>query len=466
MVLFAILGLVRAGWMQEEDPFWQIRTGEQILRTGSVFLTDTFSWTVAGRSWHPNSWLFDLLLWWIYRAGGLVGVGLLVVALVAALGAALGAAASALGADARSFAVTASPLSVVLLAWLGGRPQLASYVLLVLVVHLAGRALWWRGRRLALAVVGLYLLSAVWINVHLAALVVVPTVAVGLAAVVLTHRRRWRRLLPAAGVVLAAVLLGCASSPFGVGALSSAAATRAASTTLVTEWAPLWQAAPLAVFTWVVALAGCAIAVAAWRRRPQDRLMPMWVGASGLLLALGADAIRFAPMALVLVTPVVAAAAGRVDWSAGRIRQRLAFLGSRVAIAWAVALLILAPVNLGDFGRPTPRVFPSAATVAAIPAGCRVLNEMDDGGPLIFQRAPDGVRVAFDGRNDVYGIPLIAHLQGLILGRPGALAELQRSGVRCLLLQPDRPLVAQARAAGWRQGAADGRRVLLLAPGA
>lgn len=464
LLLFGVLGLVRAGWLLEEDPFWQIRTGEQIVRTGSVFLTDTFSWTVAGRPWHPNSWLFDVLLWAVYRAGGRFGLGLLVVVLVMALGAALGAAARVLGAGAGAFAVTAALLGVPLVDWLGGRPQLASYLLLPVVVQLAGRAVWWRGRRLVLALAGLYLLSALWVNLHLAALAAVPAVASGLAAVVVAHRRSWRRGLPASAAVLASLLLGCASSPLGLGVLTSAAATRDASTTLILEWAPVWRATPMAALTWAVALAGCGVGVAAWRRRPEDRLLPMWVGAAGAMLALGADAIRFAPMALVLIMPLVAARASAVDWSAGRLRRRAAFLGRHVAVAWVVALLLIGVADLGDFGRPSPRMFPTAATIAAIPAGCRVLNEQDDGGPLILQRASDGVRVASDGRNDVYGIDLIDHLQRLILGAPGALSELQRSGVGCLLLEPNRALVAQARAAGWHQAAADPHRVLLLAP--
>jgi hypothetical protein len=61
--LFALVGAVRSGWFAEEDTFWQVQTGAEIRRLHTVFLTDTFSWSVSGRPWHPNSWLFDVLLW-------------------------------------------------------------------------------------------------------------------------------------------------------------------------------------------------------------------------------------------------------------------------------------------------------------------------------------------------------------------------------------------------------------------
>ena len=102
--------------------------------------------------------------------------------------------------------------------------------------------------------------------------------------------------------------------------------------------------------------------------------------------------------------------------------------------------------------------------VRAIPAGCRVLNEYNDGGWLILQRSPDGVRVAVDGRNDAYGPALFDRVDELANGAPGALDELAADRVGCLLLAPGRPLVRQALDAGWHRAAGDENRVLLLAP--
>lgn len=461
--MFALVGAVRAGWFAEGDTFWQVRTGTEIRQRHTVFLTDTFSWTIAGRPWHPNSWLFDVLLSFAW-GGGPAGLAAFTFCCVTAVGLAVAVAARALGGSGGALAISATLLVYPLIGWLSARAQTLTYALLPLVVLLAARTTQWRGRRLAAGLAGLYLLTATWMNLHLAALAAVPTVAVGLAVLLVARRRRWRELLPRAGAVVVVVLLGCASSPFGVTALRSAAATRDASSDLMPEWAPLWRAGPSDVVAWMVALLALVLSAAAWRRRPADPLLPVWVGATGLLVLGGVEAARFTPMALVLATPAVAAWATGVDWRGGPWRHRTAVLTGGVAAGLAVVLLVFAVLRLPHLGRPAPETYPTDATVRAVPAGCRVLNEYDDGGYLILRRTTDGVRVAMDGRNDVYGVALLTRLRGLIRGAPGALAELERSRVRCLLLGPDRPLVQQARAAGWRERTRDRNRVLLLAP--
>jgi hypothetical protein len=463
--LFSLVGAVRAGWFAEGDTFWQVQTGTELRQLHTVFLTDTFSWSISGRPWRPNSWLFDVLLSAAYTHAGPVGLALFTLCCVALVGASVATAARALGARAEALAVSSGLLMLPLLAWLSARPQTLTYALLPAVVLLTGRLVWWRGRRLAVGLAGLYLLVVLWMNLHLAALAAIPAVAAGLAALLLIHRRRWRKLLPTAVAALSVVVLGCASSPFGFDALGSALATRDASSELIPEWAPLWRTTPVAVFTWIAAAMAVALTVAAWRRRPRDPLLPVLIGATAVLLIGGVEAARFSPMALVLALPAVAAWATEVDWSGGARRRRVAFLASRTAAALAIALLVITVVRLPDLGRPSPGSYPADATVQAIPAGCRVLNEYDDGGYLILRRSADGIRVAMDGRNDVYGARLVARLQGLIEGRPGALAELARHGVRCLLLTPHRPLVPQALAAGWHVAASDRNRVLLVAPG-
>jgi hypothetical protein len=270
--------------------------------------------------------------------------------------------------------------------------------------------------------------------------------------------------MPTAAAIVVVVVLGCLTSPFGVDVLASALATRDASTALIPEWAPLWRTSWMAVFTWTGAAVAVGLALAAWRRRPSDPLLAVVAGASALLLVAGVEAARFSPMALVVAMPAAAAWATGVDWNGGPGRRRVAFLARGTSIGLVVALVALTVVRLPEYGRPAPDSYPADTTVDAVPAGCRLLNEYDDGGYVILRRTADGVRVAMDGRNDVYGAALVADLLELAQGRPGALAELDRDGVRCLLLDPRRPLVTQARAAGWQEAAADDNRVLLLSP--
>ena len=190
----------------------------------------------------------------------------------------------------------------------------------------------------------------------------------------------------------------------------------------------------------------------------------LWAAAAGALLVMGVDAVRFSPMAAVVALPVAATWASGVRvpsesrWSVG---GRLARRG---AMAWCVALTVFAVVRLPDWGVPDPSSYPSPALIHAIPAGSRVLAEYDDGGPILLDRWADGVRVADDGRNDVFGADVLLHVEGLINGRPGAVEEVTTEHVGALVLLPSRPLVRQALAAGWRVTARDGQRVLVLPP--
>jgi hypothetical protein len=161
---------------------------------------------------------------------------------------------------------------------------------------------------------------------------------------------------------------------------------------------------------------------------------------------------------------VAASWAGAVDVRRGSLRPGGSRLAHRAAQAWCIALALLAVVRLPAWGLPDPSSFPGAPLVRAIPAGCRVLAEYDDGGPILLARWADGVRVAADGRNDVFGEALLLHLETLVSGRPGALEELAADRVGCLVLLPTRPIVGQALAAGWRLAARDDQRVLVLAP--
>jgi hypothetical protein len=194
-------------------------------------------------------------------------------------------------------------------------------------------------------------------------------------------------------------------------------------------------------------------------------VLPVWSGGVAVLLLLGVGAARFSAMALVLALPTAALWAAGTDWSAHRRLGTVRFLARGVAAALACTYLVLAAINLPSAGEPSGGIA-SRATVEALPDGCRVLNEYDDGGWITHLRLDDGVLVAQDGRNDAFGVAVLEQVQGLVDGRPGTLAYLRAHDVGCLLLSPDRPVVAQARAAGWTEVAADPGRVLLVAPSA
>ena len=460
---FVVVGAARATYFAEGDTFWATRTGAEILRQRTILLPDTFSWTVAGQLWHPNSWSYDVLLHLADQRWGRAGLGLVALLSVTATGVGVAVAGRLLGARPGPQIVVGFLAMPVLVAWLSTRPQTVSYALLPLTVGLAAVVVQRSGRRLLIGLAGLLLLSAAWVNLHLAALSAVVVTAAGLGVLLAARPRQWRTIVPRGAAVVAATLLGCSCSPLGWSVVGSALATRDASTTLITEWAPLWRATPACQATWLAALVGLGLTLASWRRRPQDVMLPVWSGATAALLVLGISAARFSAMALVLSLPAVALWVSDTDWTTARWRQSARWLAPRVVAAVAVGFSVIAVVRLPHVGEPNAGSA-TRAVVDAVPAGCRVLNEYDEGGWITYLRADDGVLVAQDGRNDVYGVAVLAEVQELIDGRPGALAELARRDVWCILLDPDRPVVEQARSAGWVEVAADRYRVLLVAP--
>src|SRR5690348_12971611 len=51
------------------DTGWHIRTGDWILRNGSVPRQDFFSFTRAGDSWFAWEWLSEVMMAWLHRWG-------------------------------------------------------------------------------------------------------------------------------------------------------------------------------------------------------------------------------------------------------------------------------------------------------------------------------------------------------------------------------------------------------------
>src|SRR5581483_42159 len=65
------------------DFTWQIRTGEQIVRTGCLQPQDAFTYTILGRPVPEFEWLYEVVLWSVWSVLGFGGLKLLKTILVA-----------------------------------------------------------------------------------------------------------------------------------------------------------------------------------------------------------------------------------------------------------------------------------------------------------------------------------------------------------------------------------------------
>ncbi len=84
LLLLLLLGANYFSPFGDLDYTWQIRTGEQLIRTGQLRLADTFTYTIAGREVADFEWLYEVVLWGVWNAFGYGGLKLFKTFLVAA----------------------------------------------------------------------------------------------------------------------------------------------------------------------------------------------------------------------------------------------------------------------------------------------------------------------------------------------------------------------------------------------
>ena len=76
-LLFALLAGLAAfalaafspGLLNDGDTYWHIRAGEWMIAHGAVLRVDVFSYTAAGKDWHTQEWLAEILMALSWRAG-------------------------------------------------------------------------------------------------------------------------------------------------------------------------------------------------------------------------------------------------------------------------------------------------------------------------------------------------------------------------------------------------------------
>lgn len=398
------MALLAAGPLYDTDGWWHLRTGELILRHHAVPRVDPFSWTARGEPWQPNSWLSDVSFALLHRAGGLVALSMFKAAAVVALCVGLYAVGRRAGGSRLASGVAGVGAVAAIFLYVVERPQTISFLLFPVVLVLARGAL--RGsRRAAAAAAAVFV---VWANAHgvvVTGLAAVAALAVGHAV----ETREWRRPLVLGAIWAAATL----ATPFGVDTYLHAAAIRSASSR-IREWQHFDVfASPDRYVGWFVAVGVVALLLTRRWRRPSVVLPVV------LLAALTADAMRNGPLLVIVLVPEVALGLDRVRLP--RLEFGRLFVALAVAV-WAILTYVLVPFAVDNAGTPRAGDF-SSELVAAIPRGCRLLNEYHQGGFVIWKR-PD-VPVSQDGRNDVYGERRLAVQDRVLHARPSAVASLR-----------------------------------------
>lgn len=458
------------------DFWWHAAVGREIVATGQIPTTDHFSYTAAGRPYHYQSWLSEIVLYAALLPAGPAGaIWLRVAVLLAVFGLLLRLSAEA-GRGNLRLATAATGVAVVggMTNW-AVRPQLLSLPLFV-----AELVLLWRWRRAAttqphpttaVSLWPLPLLLAVWANLH-------GAFVLGLALPGLLWLGEWlqqRRLTAAlrqlAGWTLLAAL-AVVLNPRGLGIVGYpwTLLTDPPSQTFIAEW----RSPTLATlegrlfFTAVLVSAGLFL----WQRGALRVSDWLWWAALALLASRGTRyVIWFFLLLAPLVALVLSAAVG------GRRAQRRP---DRAAPGWArglnatligvFALLALLATPPLKARLPLPPALQGLVTADTPVAAAEVLtaqpprhlfHDMGHGSYLIW-RWRGSPPVFIDPRVELYPLALWQDYATVVAAAPGWPAVLDRWQVDTLLLNRDRQaaLIAAARADGWRERWHDDQTVI------
>ena len=460
------LGLFGMGVRETLDPdmWWHLRTGEAILRDGWP-QHDIFSFTVPHHPWVTHEWLSQVIMWLVYRLGGLPGLMVWAAVLVVATFAALLAAALTASRHSGMSQPKQLYLPAFFVLWgaiasaivWGARPQMfnllfgAIFVLLLERIragHGGIRQGWW--------LVGL---TAVWANLHSGYLFGVVLLATFTLSEV---TQRWRQ--PGNGALmgwptlrrLALTTVGCflaaALNPSGTAiwfypfaTLGSAAMQR-----YIQEWQPPTLGAiefwPFFVLLVLVLLLLQRDGRKRRRQMPEvAKTSEVWVypapfwsdGALVLGTAVASlGSARHIPLFVLVAVPAVVRL---VDWrleigdgrsanvtrhwmNMGIVGVVLLVVGGWTAVKVAgneVAIAQRYPVAAVDFLQEQGLV--------------RGYNSYNWGGYLIWR----GLPVFVDGRADVYGDPFLQLYRQTFEGQVGWERPLDDYAVQYVLIERD-----------------------------
>ena len=72
-IAMLFVGLATAACLipAQSDTWWQLRTGEEMWRSGHIMLRDEFTYTVFGQQWPNHEWLTQTVFYGVYKLGGL-----------------------------------------------------------------------------------------------------------------------------------------------------------------------------------------------------------------------------------------------------------------------------------------------------------------------------------------------------------------------------------------------------------
>jgi hypothetical protein len=452
--------------VSDPDIWWHLRTGQAIVETHHLFYSDPFSFTRLGQPWVNHEWLTDILVFTVYKAGGMLALTATFSALTAAGFFLVFVSCRARPAAAALFTVWGALVAAP--TW-GVRPQTISFLFAALLWLILRRTE--QRRRLIWWTVPLMFL---WVNLHAGfaigiALLILHAASIGLDWSFGLERSHARLRLRNTALALVACVAVVSINPYGLRMYSYPFQTLSSGG--MQQWIAEWASpdfhegkfAPL-----LLSILFSLVLVAGSREvRPREVL----VFGAGMLAAL--SAIRHAPIFVVLATPLLSEWNDRLlsaRSNAGRVKPaktghgfKLAWGGVIIAVLATFAFARIVQVSRQQ-AQSESQQFPEGAATFLLrhPELQPTFNAYNWGGYLIWRLYP-AQRVFIDGRADVYGKELMRQFTDSYSLTKDWRGPFEHWSIQSVVLPRSAPLGQALRSLPeWKNAYADGQAEVLV----
>jgi hypothetical protein len=432
----------------QSDTWWQLRTGQEMIATAVLPFRDTFSHTVYGGYWPNHEWLSQLILYSVYRIGGLPGLTGFAAAVVTATWWIIWQLTP--GTPRTRLILSALAIGPFATEW-SLRPQIFTLLCLAATVRLLVE------KRYFL----LPPLFAVWANLHGGVMLGGIVVASHGFASVVSERRLWTRPMIAGGCC--ALMTGVTPLGFSLWTEVPAMLDRLQEYG-VSEWRPPSLGDRTLITFWLMLATFVALAIhrKVWSADPA-RTVTIWAAAALIPVALNAS--RNVPALLLVMVPAVGTLLDGMSlaWTRAGRRERPGL--NRAVLTVAGAAAIASVLLAWTLQVPKLRWRPLNAGMIAALQSCpeSIYNRYDEGGYLIW--FVPGRKVFIDSRQDPYPVELMR--EHIRVETTGDYEEtFDRHSIRCAFGPRNSLLTRRLAADEWRPLYEDANWVVLAHPGA
>jgi hypothetical protein len=482
---FVVFQAARGRMLSDPGLGWHLRNIDAMLAKGAWLTEDPFSGPRGGQPWWTNQWLAELPLWLGERWAGLEGIAAVATLVLAFTFRCVYRMLERDGlpwpAAAAWTALAAAGISG---SWIA-RPNL--FTLLFTLLTARACESFHAGRQTGRSLLWLLPLFAIWANSHggfvAGLMLLAASSAIECVLSFLAPDADKRHASRQKGAVFAGVLAGCVVAtfinPYGISLYSRVFQLLGDPyfMDLHSEWkSPQFHGRGAFQFEGLMLLFPLLMALS--RRRPNA----VELGLSVLLLHFALTGLRYLPLWVLVVTPLLARSAAEVPALEALAEELKRSGGSstlfvvragRASWAWCASLAVIlfcgSRLVEGRVAHLLPEIIPTAALdrlleVSSGEPGTAVFHSYNWGGYLTWHGwRSDGTGFLnwIDDRNEVQGREHVEDYFATLQAAPGWRDRLDRAGVGFVCIEPDVPLASRlAETTAWREVFRDDRAVI------